>query len=102
MTPLLTYHLTCENPDVTYTLIRRVLTALIHHVKNADQFSPLADVLVQQFCAIATCSSTDIKQERLRRILEVISVPCSVRQGSRLSRKSRRCTFTTFEVLRVL
>jgi hypothetical protein len=52
-TPLLAYHMTSETPQPTYTLIRRVLTALIHHVKNAGQFSPLADLLVEQFKTLA-------------------------------------------------
>jgi hypothetical protein len=86
MIPLLEYHLTCENPDITYNLIRRVLTAFIHHVKNADQFSALADLLVQKFCASAKFTNTENEQEHFRRMLELISVPCSVRQGSRMSR----------------
>jgi len=85
--PLLSYHMTSEAPEFTYTLIRRVLTALIHHVKNADQFTPLADLLVAQFTSLKPADITlpeDI--EGLRRMLEIISVPTAVRQGSRLTR----------------
>jgi len=87
-TPLLTYHLACESPDATHTLIRRVLTALIHHVKSADQFAVIGDVLVNQLIPLAQCTTTDDKQIRLRRMLDILSVPCSVRQGSRMPRMS--------------
>jgi hypothetical protein len=56
---------------------------LIHHVKNADQFSLLGDVLTQRFKAIATANPKN--DEHLRRMLEVVAVPCAVRQGSRLT-----------------
>ena len=83
ISPLLTYYLSTEDPETTYTLIRRTLTALIHHVKNADQFSLLGDVLIQRFKATTTENSKD--DEHLRRMLEVVAVPCAVRQGSRLT-----------------
>lgn len=87
--PLLAYYLSTEAPETTYTLIRRVLTALIHHVKNAGQFSPLADLLVQEFSTISksTKSTSPEDLERLRRMLEILTVPSSVRQGSRLTRR---------------
>ena len=80
--PLLRYHLTCASPEGSYTLIRRVMTALIHHCKDAQQFAPIADRLVEQF---VTCVESPANEEQLRRILEVATVACSVRQGSRLS-----------------
>lgn len=79
--PLLTYHLSCDNPEPTFMVIRRVLTALIHHIKDAEQFALLADVLVQQFTPISKTTMRD-DPERLRRMLEVVSVTTSVRQGS--------------------
>jgi hypothetical protein len=87
-TPLLAYHMTSEAPQPTYTLIRRVLTALIHHVKNAGQFSPLADLLVEQFKDLAKSMDSGSPNfiESLRRMVEIISVPTAVRQGSRLTR----------------
>ncbi|KAF9461848.1 hypothetical protein BDZ94DRAFT_790553 [Collybia nuda] len=81
MAPLLKAHLAADVPEPTYTLIRRVLTSLIHHVKNAEQFSPLADLLVRQ----VTEASKTTDMESLRRILEIISVPVAVRQGSRMT-----------------
>ncbi|KAF8622933.1 hypothetical protein AX15_006611 [Amanita polypyramis BW_CC] len=92
--PLLTYHImSSTTPALTHALIRRSLTAFIHHVKNADQFSPVAEVLIGQFDLVMRCyletssvSQTSVPlDEQLRRMLEVIVVPCSVRQGSRLS-----------------
>ena len=67
-----------------------MLTALIHHVKSAEQFAPLGDLLVEKFVQIVTeseSSMTEERQESLRRILTIVSVVCSVRQGSRMSRK---------------
>ena len=76
-----------ENTHTTYTLIRRTLTALVHHVKNAEQFALLGDLIIQKFTELL--KSTDIKSEsdieRLRKMIEVVGVICSVRQGSRLN-----------------
>jgi U3 small nucleolar RNA-associated protein 20 len=87
--PLLAYHMTSEVPEPTYTLIRRALTALIHHVKKADQFTALAELLIGQFTTLSksTNSTSPDHIESLRRMLEIISVPTAVRQGSRLTRK---------------
>ncbi|OBZ65821.1 U3 small nucleolar RNA-associated protein 20 [Grifola frondosa] len=81
--PLVKYHLTCDAPEASYTLIRRVLTALIHHCKGAEQFSPISDLLVKETVQIVNAGD----EEQLRRILEVVSVACSVRQGSRVTHK---------------
>ncbi|KAG6844945.1 hypothetical protein H0H87_002278 [Tephrocybe sp. NHM501043] len=85
--PLLTTHFASEDPEVTHTLIRRALTALIHHVKNHNAFAPLADLLVQRFTAlVAGFDATSVDAvERLRRMLEIISIPSAVRQGSRMT-----------------
>lgn len=69
------------DPRPTHTLLRRTLTALIHHVKNAEQFSLVGDILVQRLTTVR--QEDDI--ERLRRMLEVLAVATSVRQGSRLT-----------------
>ena len=80
LTPLLNYHLTCSDPRHTSTLIRRYLTALIHHVKNADQFSPISRSLIDAL------TNADVDQEeKLNRLLQTVAVPCSARQGSRLT-----------------
>ena len=94
--PLLTYHLTSSTrPELMHTLIRRSLTAFIHHVKSADQFSSVAIILIDQLDSTlrnyAEGSGTDqsnvLLNVQLCRMLEVVVVPCSVRQGSRLTRK---------------
>ncbi|PFH47399.1 hypothetical protein AMATHDRAFT_67804 [Amanita thiersii Skay4041] len=94
--PLLSYHLNSSTtPERTQTFIRRCLTAFIHHVKSADQFTVVADLLLKhldvslelyaQPGSSSHAQSPIVPAERLRRMLEVITVPCSVRQGSRLS-----------------
>ncbi len=86
-TTLLAYHLSTENPEATYTVLRRSLTALVHHVKNAEQFSVLGDLVVRELTKVMNDQDTP-NHEILRRLLEVISIPYSVRQGSRMSRTS--------------
>ncbi|KAI0753565.1 hypothetical protein C8Q80DRAFT_1342693 [Daedaleopsis nitida] len=81
--PLIQYYLSCDVPDDVYTLVRRVLTALIHHCKGAEQFSPASDAVVRQFLKVVKTSD----EERIRRMLEVASIVCSVRQGSRMTHK---------------
>lgn len=79
-------YLNCENPDLLYTLLRRVLTSIIHHCKGAEQFSAIAEILSTRFStAVDECPSNNAERERFHRILKLISVVCSVRQGSRLS-----------------
>jgi U3 small nucleolar RNA-associated protein 20 len=70
-------------PKSTQTLIRRSLTALIHHVGNADQFSILSETILQQVLSIFRQSNYDA--ERLKRALNVSSILLGVRQGSRLT-----------------
>ncbi|KAL4261563.1 Small subunit processome component 20 [Pleurotus pulmonarius] len=87
LSPLIPLYLSASQPDTLYTLIRRIITALIHHVKNAEQFAPLGDYLVTLFLESSKAASTEDEQERLRRSLELIGIPCAVRQGSRLTEK---------------
>lgn len=100
ISPLLSYYLTSNAipSEQSYTLLRRVLTALIHHVKSAEQFAPLGDLLVEKFVHIVSTesglSTADAEQESLRRILTAVSVVCSVRQGSRMSRELFHLTFS--------
>ncbi|KAI5120165.1 hypothetical protein M0805_008432 [Coniferiporia weirii] len=70
--------------EKAFTLLRRLLTALVHHCAKADQFALIAGPLVEKFVEMAesTCNVEDAK-----RMLAVLVVPCSVRQGSRLSPK---------------
>ena len=82
--PLVEYYIVAEDEEAAYTLVRRVLTALIHHCKDREQFSAVADMLVAQFEErVKDCSD----EGKLRRVLEVASVVCSVRQGSRMLRE---------------
>ncbi|KAM6502751.1 Armadillo-type fold [Amanita muscaria] len=107
--PLLLYHLTASaTPDLTHTLIRRSLTALMHHVKSADQFSPLAELVIGLFDSTLkqyvdqgpSCSQYSVPlEEQLRRSLEVVAVPCSVRQGSRLRSSDFEQLFSLFPLM---
>jgi hypothetical protein len=78
--PLLRHHLSCDAPEESFTVLRRLLTALVHHCKSAEQFSPLSDLLTESLV-----SAPRENYEQLNRLLEVITVSCSVRQGSRMS-----------------
>ncbi|KAG8220545.1 armadillo-type protein [Butyriboletus roseoflavus] len=81
--PLIDCYLGCENPDLLYTLLRRALTSLIHHCKGAEQFSGIAEILTTRFLtAVGQLPSNDAEVERLRRILQLISVVCSLRRLS--------------------
>ncbi len=93
ITPLVEYYISCPQDvqESTYTLVRRVLTALIHHVKNAAGFAPIGDFLCQK----ALTHNADGDEEALRRLIEVLSVVCSVRHGSRMSGK---CLFFHHEL----
>ncbi|KAF5369330.1 hypothetical protein D9758_002676 [Tetrapyrgos nigripes] len=82
--PLIKYYLICDNLDDTYTLIRRVLTAFIHHVKGPEQFSSVADLVVQ---ALNTNTIGTETEELLSRALELAALVASVRNGSRLTAK---------------
>lgn len=104
---------TSSNPeDLLYNLLRRTLTALIHHCAGPEQFSPIADVLVKHVedalaqshpskDAPEECVPGELQEhdrqanegadqdvehrERVRRVLRLAAIVCSVRQGSRLS-----------------
>ncbi|KAL6304961.1 armadillo-type protein [Sparassis latifolia] len=93
--PLLQYHIAVEAPKRSFTLIRRVMTALIHHCKSAEQFAPVADLLVDQF--LQAVKSDD--QESIRRMLELVTVACSVRQGSRMMSEHLSILLRQFESL---
>ena len=83
-TILLNYFLSnATNLQSTQTLLRRSLTALIHHVGNADQFSILSETILQQVLLIFKQANYDVKQ--LGRALDVCSILLGVRQGSRLT-----------------
>ncbi|KAG7447295.1 uncharacterized protein BT62DRAFT_948312 [Guyanagaster necrorhizus] len=84
--PLLAFHMSCDIAEPTYTLLRRILTALIHHVKNSEKFSPIGDLLVSTFTDFMSEQNADNSEGR-QRVIEILSVSCSVRQGSRHTEK---------------
>lgn len=80
---LIDCHLTSDNVELSYTLLRRVLTALIHHCNSLEQFSVIASLVVDRFCALS--QAEDLNNQQLQRAMHITSVVCAVRQGSRLS-----------------
>ncbi|KAG1832880.1 armadillo-type protein [Suillus subalutaceus] len=80
---LINCHLTGDRPELTYTLLRRVLTALIHHCNGPEHFSIVASLIVDRFCAVS--QADDANHQHLQRVMQITSVICAVRQGSRLS-----------------
>lgn len=93
--PLISYNLKTDSPEPTFNIIRRMLTALIHHVKNADGFSSLGNLIVQQ---VKTTIKTG-DEEQIRRVLDIATIPCSVRQGSRLTEAQKASLFAELENL---
>ncbi|KAJ3554433.1 hypothetical protein NM688_g3115 [Phlebia brevispora] len=67
--PLLRAYIGAEDPNPSFMVARRVLTALIHHCKGSEQFAPISDILVDELT-----KSTREDTEALRRLLEVIVV----------------------------
>lgn len=82
---LLTLHAGHKDGDGTFMLTRRVMTALIHHCKGAEQFSAVGDLLVGRLSSLTETSSLEPVETPLARIIDVVSVAASVRQGSRLT-----------------
>jgi len=66
-----------------YHVIRRILTALIHNVNTAEQFTPVATVVLDAFKSVVASST-----EKATKLLRVVVTICSVRNGSRLTRMS--------------
>ncbi|KAF9449246.1 hypothetical protein P691DRAFT_667809, partial [Macrolepiota fuliginosa MF-IS2] len=97
-TPLLAHYVSAENPDATYTLLRRSLTALVHHVKNAEQFQVSGDLLVHELTKVVNEQDAP-NAEKLRRMLEIVSIPYSVRQGSRMSQSHHTTLFALLSSL---
>ncbi|KAJ7127008.1 hypothetical protein C8R44DRAFT_111309 [Mycena epipterygia] len=101
ISPLLNYHLSAppsssaDPTPRTYTLLRRLLTALIHHVRNAENFASVGDVLVDRFISLAQ-GTTEDGLETLRRMMDLISIPAAVRNGSRLTQKHATALLTIF------
>ena len=79
------FYLAHDNVEAAYTLIRRVLTALIHHCKSAEQFSAVGDLLVDRLSSHIEESTHSGDEGPLNRVLGIVAVACSVRHGSRLT-----------------
>ncbi|KIY70650.1 hypothetical protein CYLTODRAFT_391770 [Cylindrobasidium torrendii FP15055 ss-10] len=99
ITPVFDVYMSCDAAvfDVTYTLLRRVLTSLMHHVKNSAGFAPLSDILTPRFAALTAESAPDT----VRRMAELLAITCSVRQGSRMADKQLVTVATTLPLLRL-
>ncbi|TCD65551.1 U3 snoRNP protein [Steccherinum ochraceum] len=80
--PVIRHYLDCEDPQTSFTVLRRSFTALAHHCKNPEQYTPTVEYAIQQLV-----SADHGETERSRRLLELLTVPSSVRQGSRLSQQ---------------
>ncbi|KAJ7475832.1 armadillo-type protein [Mycena latifolia] len=100
--PLLNYHLSAapsssaDPTPRTYTLLRRLLTALIHHVRNAENFASVGDVLVDRFILLTQGTTSEDDLETLRRMMDLISIPAAVRTGSRLTQKHATSLLAAF------
>ncbi|KAG1892884.1 uncharacterized protein F5891DRAFT_1209517 [Suillus fuscotomentosus] len=80
---LIDCHLTSDHPELSYTLLRHVLTALIHHCNGPEDFSVVASLIVDRFCAVSQTGGAN--HQDLQCVMQIASVICAVRQGSRLS-----------------
>ncbi|KAH9067708.1 armadillo-type protein [Lactarius vividus] len=83
--PLVKVHLRSQQHALTHICIRRLLTALIHHCKSAEQFLPVSELLTVEFTSAAQSIEFERDAEGLDRIIEIIAVVTSVRQGSRVT-----------------
>jgi U3 small nucleolar RNA-associated protein 20 len=86
--PIFHMHLEGHAPALTFSLVRRVMTALIHHCKSAVEFTPVTDLVLSILKHEVGRSSDEHKHGRICRTLELAFVACAVREGSRLTRKS--------------
>ncbi|KAJ7593513.1 hypothetical protein C8J56DRAFT_1128925 [Mycena floridula] len=78
-------NLVCESHPATFTWI--LLTALIHRVKDAEQISPISDVLLSDRLTRSGKMDSDGEKEELRRLSKIVAVSRFVRRGSRLTEK---------------
>lgn len=66
--------------STTELLLKRVLTALVHHCDKPDQFTPISDVLVSLF--------TTAPLETCIRSMVPLTIIVGVRRGTRLTREA--------------
>ncbi|KAF7316852.1 DRIM domain-containing protein [Mycena chlorophos] len=95
--PLVEFHLSSSpSPSRTYTLLKRLITALIHHVRNADNFSVVGTLLVDKLVARA---AGEPDSDSLRVLVDLVVIPTSVRNGSRLTRAHSNAIIAAFPSL---
>ncbi|KAI0302300.1 armadillo-type protein [Multifurca ochricompacta] len=85
LSPLLRAHLRSREHALTHTCLRRLLTALIHHCKGAEEFLPISELLTEKFTSMAKLTESSKDPGGLDRIIEIIATVVSVRQGSRMT-----------------
>ncbi|CAE6338688.1 unnamed protein product [Rhizoctonia solani] len=105
--PILDAHV--GGSDGTYVLLRRVLTALIHHSKT-ESFAGIASVIVAILERELTILESETKEkgkakedsegiarqeERLLRVVEITTAMCAVRKGGKLSGSTVSSILTT-------
>ena len=83
--PLLKVHIRSQQHALTHTCIRRLLTALIHHCRSAEQFLPVSELLTEKITSVAGSIEFERDANGLNRIIEIIAIVTSVRQGSRVT-----------------
>ncbi|KAF7327783.1 DRIM domain-containing protein [Mycena kentingensis (nom. inval.)] len=93
LSPVVAFHL-AKPSSRTYTLLKRLLTALIHHVRNADNFAVAAELLVEKLVSLEGAD-----WEALKTAIDLVSIPASVRNGSRLTQKHANALFAAFPSL---
>ncbi|KAI9465208.1 armadillo-type protein [Lactarius psammicola] len=76
--PLLKVHLRSQQHALTHVCIRRLLTALIHHCKSAEQFLPVSELLTERFTSAAQSIEFEGNADGLDRIIEIIAVVTSL------------------------
>ncbi|TFK26306.1 U3 snoRNP protein Utp20 [Coprinopsis marcescibilis] len=92
-TPLITFYLDADDIEPAFNLLRRTLTALIHHVKTAEQFTDLSNILIQQLKS----ESTSPNRQRFKRMLDVVTIISSVRHGTRMTEAQKSDLFVRLE-----
>ncbi|PPQ84329.1 hypothetical protein CVT26_011486, partial [Gymnopilus dilepis] len=123
LAPILRYHLFSTpsrnpNPRPTYTLLRRALTALIHHVKNAEGFEVVGQVFVDSFVSLLkeVKELKDVKNsvdaetegpqnptvEAYKKMLDIMSILLAVRLGSRLTNAQKASLYSTLGELPII
>ncbi|KAJ7805617.1 hypothetical protein B0H14DRAFT_2611270, partial [Mycena olivaceomarginata] len=76
----------------------KLFTALMHHVRNTENFASVGDVLVDKFISLAqgTTPFSEDDLETLRRMMDLISIAAAVRNGSRLTQKHATTLLAAF------